>query len=54
MDFERNIIKGFFVLECISVEEGNVMYGMYGWVFNLFKFKFYFFFGREEGGRRGS
>lgn len=54
MDPERNIIKGLFVSECISAEEGNVMHGMHGWVFNPPKSKPHFLFGREEGGRRGS
>lgn len=50
----RNIIKGLFVSECITAEEGNVMHGMHGWAFNPPKSKPHFLSGREEGGRRGS
>lgn len=54
MSPQRNIIKGLFVSDCISAEEGNVMHGVHGWAFNPPKAKLHFLFGREEGSRRGS
>lgn len=41
---QRNITKGFFVSECISAEEGNVMRGTHGWAFNPSKSKPHFLF----------
>lgn len=54
MDPQRTIIKGLFVSECSSAEEGNVMHGTRGWAFNPPKAKPRFLSGREGGGRRRS